>query len=417
MTGRTAGLGPFLLVAFINAMVDLGHKITIQNTLFKIYDDATQVALTAIVNALILLPFILLFTPAGFLSDRFAKPQIMRWAALSAIVITLLITVSYYQGWFQVAFALTFVLAAQSAVYSPAKYGYIRETAGEQHLAPANGFLQATTILAILTGIFLFTVLFEMLLANVSYANEADLIQHIAPLGWLLVALSCVEYFLARRLPKSTAASPDKAFNWPAYRHGHILRKNLQVLTANQLIWWCILGLSIFWGISQTMLAVFPAFAKIVLNETNTIVIQGLLACSGLGIITGSLVAGHLCRQKIRYPLLFIGGLGMFAMLALISQLSSVIGFALTIIGFGLFGGLFIIPLNALLQREAPAAMLGTVLAGNNWIQNLTMVSFLLLTWLAASSQFSSIQFLRFLPWLTLILLIPVLLQLRRKIS
>lgn len=417
MSGRIAGLAPFLLVAFINAMVDLGHKITIQNTLFKIYDDATQVALTAVVNALILLPFILLFTPAGFLSDRFAKPQIMRWAALSAIFITLLITLSYYQGWFQLAFALTFVLAAQSAIYSPAKYGYIRETAGEQQLAPANGFLQATTIVAILTGIFLFTVLFEVLLADVSYSNEAELIQHIAPLGWLLVALSCIEYWLARRLPLLTAASPDKAFDWPAYRRGHILRNNLQTLTANQLIWWCILGLSIFWGISQTMLAVFPAFAKIVLNETNTIVIQGLLACSGLGIIAGSLLAGRLCRQKIRYVLLLIGGLGMFAMLALIPLLNTVTGFTLTIISFGLFGGLFIIPLNALIQREAPAERLGTVLAGNNWIQNLTMVSFLILTWLAASGQLSSAQFLRFLPWLTLILLIPVLWQLHRKIS
>lgn len=417
MTGRIAGLAPFLLVAFINAMVDLGHKITIQNTLFKIYDDATQVALTAVVNALILLPFILLFTPAGFLSDRFAKPKIMRFAALSAIVITLLITLSYYQGWFQLAFALTFILAAQSAIYSPAKYGYIRETAGEHQLAPANGFLQATTIVAILTGIFLFTVIFELLLVDVGYTNEAELIQHIAPLGWLLVALSCIEYFLARRLPPLDAASPHTPFNWPAYRRGHILRTNLQTLAANRLIWWCILGLSIFWGISQTMLAVFPAFAKIVLNETNTIVIQGLLACSGLGIISGSLLAGRLCRQTIRYQLLLIGGLGMFAMLALIPLLSSVIGFAITIIGFGIFGGLFIIPLNALIQCEAPAGQLGTVLAGNNWIQNLTMVSFLILTWLAASGQLSSIQFLRFLPWLTLLLLIPVLLKLRQKIS
>jgi acyl-[acyl-carrier-protein]-phospholipid O-acyltransferase/long-chain-fatty-acid--[acyl-carrier-protein] ligase len=48
----------FLLVAFINALVDLGHKITIQNTIFKIYDDQQQVILTAIINALILLPFV-----------------------------------------------------------------------------------------------------------------------------------------------------------------------------------------------------------------------------------------------------------------------------------------------------------------------------------------------------------------------
>ncbi len=42
---------------FLNAFVDLGHKIIIQNTLFKTYDGDTQILLTAIVNALILLPF------------------------------------------------------------------------------------------------------------------------------------------------------------------------------------------------------------------------------------------------------------------------------------------------------------------------------------------------------------------------
>ena len=40
------------------------------------------------------------------------------------------------------------------------------------------------------------------------------------------------------------------------------------------------------------MLATFPAFAKEVLNENNTVVIQGIMACSGFGIIIGSLLAG-----------------------------------------------------------------------------------------------------------------------------
>ena len=43
----------FLLAGFMNAFVDLGHKIIIQNTVFKIYDGSQQVILTAIVNALI----------------------------------------------------------------------------------------------------------------------------------------------------------------------------------------------------------------------------------------------------------------------------------------------------------------------------------------------------------------------------
>ena len=65
---RIAGAAPFLLALFLNAFVDLGHKIAIQNTVFKIYEDPTQTTLMAIVNALILLPFVLLLSPAGFVS-------------------------------------------------------------------------------------------------------------------------------------------------------------------------------------------------------------------------------------------------------------------------------------------------------------------------------------------------------------
>ena len=72
------GFLPYLTVVLVNAMIDLGHKIVIQNTVFKVYDGSTQIGLTALVNACILLPFIMFFTPAGFLADRFSKHQVMR---------------------------------------------------------------------------------------------------------------------------------------------------------------------------------------------------------------------------------------------------------------------------------------------------------------------------------------------------
>ena len=57
------GFLPFLIVMFINAVVDLGHKITIQNILFKsIEDENLQIILTSLVNLLILLPYIMLFS-------------------------------------------------------------------------------------------------------------------------------------------------------------------------------------------------------------------------------------------------------------------------------------------------------------------------------------------------------------------
>ena len=99
------GFLPFLVVMFINAVVDLGHKITIQNILFKsIEDENLQIILTSLVNLLILLPYIMLFSVSGFLNDKFSRTRITRYAAASEILLTLFITVSYLCGWFYVAF-------------------------------------------------------------------------------------------------------------------------------------------------------------------------------------------------------------------------------------------------------------------------------------------------------------------------
>ena len=135
---KIAGFLPFTLIVFLNAFVDLGHKIIIQNTVFKVYDGEIQIILTAVVNGLILLPFVLLFSPSGFLSDKYRKPWIMRISAMAAVVFTLIITYCYYQGWFEAAFAMTFLLAVQSAFYSPAKYGYIKELVGQEKLVSMN---------------------------------------------------------------------------------------------------------------------------------------------------------------------------------------------------------------------------------------------------------------------------------------
>jgi acyl-[acyl-carrier-protein]-phospholipid O-acyltransferase/long-chain-fatty-acid--[acyl-carrier-protein] ligase len=209
---KTRGFIAFLLVAFINAFVDLGHKIIIQNTLFKAYDGAEQIILTAIVNGLVLLPFVLLFSPAGFISDRFKKPLVMRWSARLAVLVTLVITLSYYQGWFYLAFSMTFILSIQSALYSPAKYGYIRDLLGSDQLSQGNGWIQSTSMIAILVGIMSFSFLFETILASNSalISSPATIIKTIAPLGWLLIAGSVIEALLAEKMPDTNAGNATK---------------------------------------------------------------------------------------------------------------------------------------------------------------------------------------------------------------
>lgn len=377
---KTTGFIAFIAMVFLNAFVDLGHKIIIQNTVFKVYDGSTQIILTAIVNGLILLPFILLFTPSGFLADHFKKPQIMRWSALAVVALTLLITASYYLGWYKFAFVMTFMLAVQSAFYSPAKFGYIREIAGKNHLVTANSWVQSVTIVAILLGMFVFSVLFEQALGDQTFRTEADIIQTIAPIGWLLVLGSLIELYFAYQLPELEKPGNAQPFNWSRYLTARTLYSNIKLLRADSGIWLSIVGLSVFWGVSQVVLATFPAFAKEVLAIDNTIVIQGLLACSGIGIITGSMLASRISDNYIETALIPLGAMGIVLSLFLLPQISSTTWLAVDILAFGFFGGLFIIPLNSLIQFHARVEDLGTVLAGNNWVQNVVMLLFLLIT-------------------------------------
>ncbi|MEJ2591949.1 MAG: MFS transporter, partial [Candidatus Thiodiazotropha sp.] len=388
---KITGFIPFTLILFFNAFVDLGHKILIQNTVFKIYDGQTQIVLTAVVNALILLPFLLLFSPAGYLADRHPKPRVIQLSALAAVGLTLLITLAYYLGWFWFAFGMTFLLAVQSAIYSPAKYGFIKELSGKEQLATANAAVQAITIVAILFGIFVFSVLFETRLSQTGYCDESQLLQAIAPIGWLLVICSLFEYRLALRLPAGRVESPALSFDWPSYRSGGYLRENLSRIFSHRTIWLSIVGLSVFWGISQVVLAAFPAHAKAVLGENNTVVIQGLLACSGIGIILGSLLAGGASKRHIETGLIPLGAIGVVGALFVMPQLSSSWLLTLDFLLLGTAGGMFIVPLNALIQFHAKDSELGTVLAGNNWVQNLVMLGFLLLTVLFAVNGSTSV--------------------------
>lgn len=400
---RIAGFVAYVAVVFLNAFVDLGHKIIIQNTLFKAYEGDLQIVLTAIVNSLILLPFILLFTPSGFLSDKYPKNKVMRMTAWAAVGLTLAITAFYHLGWFWPAFATTFLMAVQSAIYSPAKYGYIKELAGKESLATANGVVQATVTTAILAGIFSFSVLFEAFLADEAFATTGQIMGLIAPAGWFLVGFSIIQLILVYRLPEKRLPAETMHFDWKEYRTGRYLVTNLGEVYKNQVIWLSIVGLSIFWGISQVMVATFPAFAKEALGETNTVVIQGAMACSGIGIILGSVIAGRVSRSHIETGLIPIGALGIAAGLFLLPTLPSAWVMAFGFLAIGVMGGFFLVPLNALVQFNAGDGGLGRILAGNNFVQNLTMLTFLGLTVAAALLKSGSVLIMQALAIIALI--------------
>lgn len=383
---------PFFIAIFLNAFIDLGHKIVVQNIVFKLFDEQEQIIYTGILNALILIPFIALLSPAGYVSDRFSRTSVMRKMAQLAVLLCSAITLCYYMGWFIPAFMLTLLLASQSAFYSPAKLAYLRDLFGKERLGEANGIASALSIIAILFGIFAFSIGFEVFYAqNEQPTSAASILHAVAPMGWLLIASSLLELYLVHRLPQQERSETHtQTFSTRRWLTGRCLKADLSPFIHSKAIRLSIIGLATFWGVGQVMLAAFPAFAKTHLLLDNTVYVQGILACSGLGIALGAFVSGRVSKDHIELGLLPFGALGIAAGLLFLPTAGSAISAAFLFLFIGFSGGIFIVPLNALIQFHAKSEQIGTTVAANNWVQNVVMLAFLSLTVLFAVNGWDS---------------------------
>lgn len=373
------GFHAFVTIAFINAFTDLGHKIIIQNTLIKLYDGTELRVYTAIIQALILLPFILTFTPAGFLSDRFPKYRIIQICSFLAIPLTILITVCYFLGWFWPAFWLTFILGLQSAIYSPAKFGFIRELVSKGRLAQGNSAVQAVSIAAILAGTMVYTLMFEHWYTPAAQ-TPGEIMNTVKYAGFFLVLGTIIEFSLSFRLPRIPSSAPKLRFDWGHYINTGYLRDNLRDAWNHEGIRLSIVGLAVFMGINQVVLANFAAHLEEIRGIDDTRIANGLMALGGIGIVFGSILAGKVSRNYIETGLIPLGALGICAFLVGLPFVHDLYWMAGMFLLYGMFGGMFIVPLNALIQYFAKEGEAGRVIATNNFVQYWMMLLFLILS-------------------------------------
>lgn len=373
------------VVAFINAWVDLGHKIVIQNTVFEVYDGPMQVALTGIANALILLPYALLLSPSGFVSDRYRKHHVLQILAFAAVVLTALITWFYWLGWFWASFAMTLALACQAALYSPAKLGYMREKVATGELAAANGILQASGTVAILVSMLFYSVWFERYVADMAGPrDEAALLTAMTPIGWSLVVFSLLEWLLTLGLPSSPHQNVALKFDFASYRKGEYFRENFRGLANHHVLWWSTVGLAVFWALAQGLIAVYPSWAEDTLAIKSVTEIQFIVAASSIGIVSGALAVGALSAGRIDLGYVPVGAAGITLSLLVMPFFTSTFEQFLLFASLGFFGGLFIVPLESLIQFHAPPDNIGRLLAASNVVRNIVMIGLLALTVVAA---------------------------------
>ncbi|MCF8197907.1 MAG: MFS transporter [Sulfuritalea sp.] len=321
-----------------------------------------------------ILPFFLFSATAGQLADKYDKAALARFTKLLEIGIVVVAGVGFAMHSLEVLFASLFLMGLQSALFGPVKYAILPQHLESDELVGGNALIEAGTFVAILVG---------TLLGGLLAGSESGM--GLITVTGLVIAV--VGYLSSRAIPVAVPPAPTLVIGLnPLTETWH----NIRFARDNETVFLSILGISWFWLFGALFLAQFPAYTKEVLGGNETAVTL-LLATFTFGIGVGSLLCEKLSAGRVELGLVPLGSIGMtlfaldlafaspatpaaalgaMALLELGSTWRVLIDLAL----LGAFGGLFIVPLYALVQQRSNPEHRARIIAANNILNALFMV-------------------------------------------
>lgn len=356
------------LAQALGALNDNVIKLTIVFFLIGHFGQERAATVAAIGSAAFVAPFLLFSALAGSLADRFPKGRIIVRVKVLEVGIALLAVAGLLVASPLLLGVVIFLLGTHSALFAPAKYGVVPELVAREELSRANSLLEMWSFLAIVGGTALAPFLVQL----------AGGRQGVALLAGVAVALC--GYLVARTLPETRAAAPERpvAFSPAAYW------RTLRSLRHDGYLLLAVVGAAYFLFVGAfCQLALLPYGMKLLaLSEEQS---GYLFVAAAMGIGAGSLLAGRLSGRTVEFGVVPIGAAGLalcsFLLATLPAHLPSVLA-AVTL--FGMSAGLFIVPLQSFIQLRAPADRRGEVLAASTFLSWVGVLLASALLWVLA---------------------------------
>ena len=370
---------PLFLTQFLGAFNDNLFKSALVTLIT--FDLAAKYGLNApvlitVVAGLFILPFFLFSSLAGQISDKYEKSRLIRIIKLVEIILMVLTAAAfhYVQLWWLIA--LLFLMGAQSTFFGPLKYSVLPQLLREDELVAGNGLVNAGTNVAILTGT-LCGGLFIMSPLGRYYISAG------------IVGVAAAGYIASRFIPVLPASSPELKID------RNLFRSTWQLITypvPNRPVFMSIIGISWFWFLGSVFLAQFPSFAKDIVGgdeQVSTLFLVvftvgigfGATFCNKLlgGRVSGKYVPGSLIAISVFIVMLYLvspsqaaggalSGVGAF----LSAGRSWLIILSMFLIAAS--GGLYSIPMYAMMQNLTPETHMARTIASLNIIDSLGMV-------------------------------------------
>lgn len=256
-----------------------------------------------------------------------------------------------------------------AAAYSPAKYGIITEYLPHEKLVAANGWLEGATVCAIIFGTVLGGVLAGGYATSIIEASRWE--GRFTPAQFAIAVITILYLFaswLNVYIPRLNV---------------HLKRLHLDPIFLVKEFWWCVKRLwrdpegqlslavtTLFWGAGATMRLVVINWAIIWLlfdREQAT----RLVAIVGIGTAIGAVIAGRVIPLAKAFQVLWAGvAMGVVVIGMLFVTDTWIAGILMLVIG--VLSGLFVVPLNAMLQHRGHMLMgSGHSIAVQNFNENL----------------------------------------------
>ncbi|MBZ2169538.1 MFS transporter [Marinobacter sp. F4216] len=367
---------PFYLTQFSGAFNDNLYKNALLLLITFSAGGVMGMSVNLVVNLaafLFILPFFLFSGIAGQLADHYEKSRIIRWVKLAEILIMGLAAAGLWFGWYELLLVLLFLMGTQSTFFGPVKYAILPQVLSDDELVGGNGLVSMGTFVAILLGTIAAGLLMT-LEAPARYTAVA------------VVVMAVLGYLAARQVPpthdRHSAVTVRLRPVVETWRLMILAAQRRQVLLA-------ILAISWFWFLGAAYLTQFPNFSRVHLGGDETVVTL-LLALFTIGISVGASLCERLTRHRVSLKPVPWGALGLslfgidlfFAVpdfpessiwLTFLTN-PTYLRVLIDLIGVGISGGLFIVPLYAFIQHETPAHQRARIIAALNVINALFMV-------------------------------------------
>lgn len=338
---------------FLGALNDNVYKLLIVYFFIQIDGIENSHRILATTGAIFVLPFLLFSAFSGTLADRFSKRNIIVLTkVLEFIIMAFGIFAFSYESKIG-SYCILFLLATQSAIFGPSKYGILPELVATDKISKANGLMTSFTFLAIILGTFCASFLLDI--SGRDFIIAAIFCTGLALAG--VVTSFCIEY----TPPAGSLKRFNASFLYEIYASLKIAKQEPSLLAA-------VFGSAYFLFLGAFVQLNMIPFALRSLNLTD---VQGgyLFLITALGIGSGAMLAGKVSGKIVELGIVPLAGLGVTISCYLIDLFSEHLFFIIPLVMIlGLFGGIYEIPLDSYIQVSSPKKFRGQIVAATNFL-------------------------------------------------